>query len=374
MDVAEGTLEQRLNAGPVTITEAKEIVRSIAAGLQFLHSKNMVHRDLKPGNVLCVGGKWQLADFGLIRAFGSETAAYTQNITGTPYFMPPESFKGEMSPAWDVWSLGVLIVFAFTRQYPFTGASHHEVANAILTQPPRIASPLPAPFDAIVQGCLVKDRRTRMTASQVLASLGGSSVVAPAKTPPAPKPQPISQPAQILPQSPLPAKPQRSGAAGRWAAFAAVATVAAFAWHSLSGNRPSEPAHFDNPVPAHHKFVLSHHQTHVKQTHAAFSNVHPRPTHHVVILATRHLHQPLLPAVPHTNRIASNASPAPHVASYTPKPRSFYHVSHVVAYRPRPTRSSIGDLHSDSDIGSHSSHSENSNTISSSNGDVGNLH
>ena len=370
MDVASGTLDQRLNAGSVSTAEVKEIVRSIAEGLQFLHGKNMVHRDLKPGNVLCIGGKWQLADFGLIRAFGADSAAYTQTVAGTPYFMPPESFQGEVSPAWDVWSLGVLIVVALTRQYPFTGASHHEVANAILMQPPRIASSLPAPFDAIVQGCLVKDRRARTTASQVLAKLSGSAV-APAKTPPAPKPQAVPKPqtARILPQSPLPAKPQSSGAAGRWAVFAALTTVAAFAWHSLSGSRLPGPTHSDNPVavtprPAsvHHNMV-SHHQPHMKRTHVAFAEVRPRLTHHV---ATPHLHQPLLSAVPRTIRTDGNMAPTPHLASYTPKPRVLHHVSHTVAYRPRSTRSSMGDLHSNSSVGSSSYHSSNEEASSTS--------
>lgn len=376
MDVATGTLEKRLQAGSVSMAESKEIIRSIAEGLQFLHSRNMVHRDLKPGNVLCIGGKWQLADFGLIRTFGADSAAYTQTVAGTPHYMPPESFKGEVSPAWDVWSLGVLIVTAFTRQYPFTGASHHEVANAILMQPPRIASSLPAPFDTIVQGCLVKDRRTRITASQIITKLG-SSVVAPVKTPPAPVPQTVSkiQTAQTVPQSPLPSKSPSKGRAGRWAAFAVVAVVAAFFWHSLSGNHPPESLHqkFMMSRPTPRKFMMSATPMHVKHTRIASLDARRRSNHHAIALAAQHSRGASLPVSQHGDRAISTVNPVPYIVSYIPKPHVPHHVTHAVAYRPRSTRSTIGDLHSDSSIGSNSN--RGSSEASSSSGDIsGGLH
>ena len=358
MDVATGTLEQRLKASTIPAAEVKEIVRSIAEGLQFLHRRSMVHRDLKPGNILCIGGKWQLADFGLIRTFGADSAAYTQTVAGTPYFMPPESFNGEVSPAWDVWSLGVLIVVTFTHQYPFVGASHLEIANAILTQPPHIVSPLPAPFNAIVQGCLIKDRRARWTASQVLTSLSGT-VVASVKGAPVPQPQAVrgQQTAQTVPQIASLAKASGSGTAKRWTMFAALIAVIAVVWHSLPSNNSSETVNQQS--------VVSAPKMRLKPTH-----MHTRLTHRVNTFAARRLHRPLISATPHRSHTTTNNA---HLASETPKPHTIHHVIYKVTARPRPVRSSFGDIHANSSVGSSSNHS-NSVASSSSNDISGGLH
>lgn len=422
MDVAEGTLESRLQAGAVSTAEAKEIVRSIADGLNFLHGKNMVHRDLKPGNVLRIGGQWQIADFGLIRAFGDDSAAYTQTVAGTPYFMPPESFSGAISPAWDVWSLGVLIVVAFTRQYPFTGASHHEVAQAIMTQEPRIASTLAPPFDAIVRGCLVKDRKARWTARQVLDALTATpvSVPVPPRQPTVTstrttRPQTLGGTQPTIPAAPVkrPAVP-----AGLWG-LGGLLLGGIIVANIVSGHKPSASPTTTMP-PAHHSSQTAG-QTQVQQKSdvgevSVAQSMKTRKIHKPQAVYDKALrrgllrHDPEMKALGHElrlrgviidptqgglvtpplyaklghphvisrhtiSRVIANA-PMRHVTrsasielgrhhDYTvaSEPISHSLTRHAAVYH-RTSRSSVGDLHSQSSIGNSSWHG-NRNTASS---------
>jgi len=173
MHLAESTLQERIAQGRLPTEEAMEVCRNIADALNFLHAGGQVHRDLKPGNLLRISGRWQLADFGLVRTLsGASSATLTTNITGTFCYMPPEGFNGQVSTAWDMWSFGVLIVEMLTGRRPFDGATA-EVIRAIVVDGPVIRSPLPEPFHQIVEGCLVRDRGIRWSAQRVLDALSG---------------------------------------------------------------------------------------------------------------------------------------------------------------------------------------------------------
>jgi len=415
-------LEQRLKANPISASDAQEITQSIADGLAFLHGRGMVHRDLKPGNVLRIEGQWQIADFGLVRAFGDDSAAYTQTLAGTPHFMPPESFRGEVSPAWDVWSLGVVLVVALTRQYPFSGTSQHEVANAIMQQEPRIPASLPAPFDAIVRGCLIKDRRQRWSAKQVLTALTSKAASVPV-SPPQPvvpsRSQPQPKPPSVVTQQTIPAahSVKRSAVpAGLWG-FGGLVMVGIIVANLLSANRSSiQPV--SAPTVAHHAWhatktlrasvqrvvrtqtipfsiqrirtaSLASGQTQVQQQgHAGEMSVaYEVKTRHGHVIS-RHAVSRRVAQAPVTEVLlvgAHQEAPKPepaHVASVTPP----MHRTFTVAYAPKPhnmarhavvyhrsIRASVGDLHSESSIGTASSHDQSSSTASSSD-DSGSLH
>lgn len=414
MDVAEGTLEQRLKSGTVSTADAREIVRSIAEGLDFLHGRGMVHRDLKPGNVLRIGGQWQIADFGLIRAFGDDSAAYTQTVAGTPFFMPPESFRGTVSPAWDVWSLGVLLVVALTGQYPFTGASHHEVAEAIMHQEPHLAARLPAPFDAIVRGCLVKDRKARWTARQVLDALTPKPVSVPV-TPRQPTATPSQttrpQPTGLGTQPTMPAAPTKRPAvpAGFWGLGGLLLGGIVVA-NMVSSNKPSAspttatlPAHYSShaappmrssaqrvtktraipyPIKRVKTASLLAGQTQVQQKghpgemsvaydvrtrnghvsrHVVSRTIAKAPVPEILLVGSRHTTSS---PTPQETRVAS-AAPSPHrsvMVAAAPRPHS--QMRHAVVAYHHTARSSVGDLHSQSSIGNSSWHGS-SNTASS---------
>jgi formylglycine-generating enzyme required for sulfatase activity len=178
MEIASGTLEQYIRTNNplqtkvLGVSEVTEIVREIASGLAFLHSQSITHRDLKPANVLQVGNSWKISDFGIARQMGNESGTLTTSLTGTPIYMPPEVYTAEnaqsavrVAPAWDIWSLGVMIVQMLTGELPF-----QELTDILLVKI-SIKGKLPAPFDRIVQQCLLEDPKQRWTAKEILAAL-----------------------------------------------------------------------------------------------------------------------------------------------------------------------------------------------------------
>ncbi len=166
MELAKTTLQSRLAGGVLPSAEAAELGEQMAFALAYLHERQRVHRDLKPGNVLRVGDAWKLSDFGLIRDGATD---HTGRVTGTPRYMPPESFDGNVSTAWDVWSLGVLLLEVLTGQGPFPGKlKESTLMYAILRDQPSIPADLAKPFGSILHGCLTKDPKARWSAQDVL--------------------------------------------------------------------------------------------------------------------------------------------------------------------------------------------------------------
>ncbi len=166
MELAGDTLQVRLAQG-VSLAELVAVTTQMTAALAYLHQKRLVHRDLKPANVLYVDGAWKLSDFGTVRQSLSTATDHTRGVIGTVAYMPPESFEGIVSPAWDTWSLGVLVLEALTGNRPFAETSEHALIAAIMQKTPSIPSGLPEPFDQIVGRCLVRNHRERWNAAQI---------------------------------------------------------------------------------------------------------------------------------------------------------------------------------------------------------------
>jgi formylglycine-generating enzyme required for sulfatase activity len=171
MELAQGSLENHIAKGSLSADEITNITAQVAQGLNYLHRQNKVHRDLKPGNILKVNQQYKLADFGLIRTLNNKSHTQTVHNTGTIIYMPPEAFRGDISSAWDLWSLGIMLIQMTTNQFPYKfNNDNNQLMVKVINCELQIPS-LPKEFKPIIEGCLQKDRRQRWTAQQVLNAL-----------------------------------------------------------------------------------------------------------------------------------------------------------------------------------------------------------
>ena len=170
-----GSLESVIeNQKSLTIEQLLEITEAIACALIYLSKRRpaIVHQDIKPANILRVSNTWKLADFGASHM--SYGTAFIMSALGTLPYAPPEALEANSScvtPAWDVWSLGILMTELLTGQQPYQAANAHELRCKILSQTPSIPPNLPSPFNEIIPGCLTRDRQERWTAMQIYGLL-----------------------------------------------------------------------------------------------------------------------------------------------------------------------------------------------------------
>src|SRR5262249_2924986 len=146
--------------------EAAELVRKLAVAIEVMHQRGLIHRDLKPGNVLLrPNGEPVLMDFGLARSFTEQNQRLTGSVAvlGTPAYMSPEQVRGEqaaLGPCTDVYSLGVILFELLTGVLPFNGPLHTVFAQILHAAPgpPSERRPgLDSELDALCLRALAKD-------------------------------------------------------------------------------------------------------------------------------------------------------------------------------------------------------------------------
>jgi len=148
----------------------------VAAGLVHAHERGVIHRDIKPHNILITeSGDVKVTDFGVARALDATYATRTGSYLGTALYSSPEQLRGdEVTPKSDVYSLGVTLYHAATGQTPFTG-SPIEVASQHVsrdpTPPRRLNDAVSAPLEALILDCLQKDPEARPAADEVRRGL-----------------------------------------------------------------------------------------------------------------------------------------------------------------------------------------------------------
>jgi beta-lactam-binding protein with PASTA domain len=199
MEYVDGSSLRDLIGRGITIEEAIEVTRQVLAGAQFAHSRGVVHRDLKPLNVLIDReGRIRVTDFGIARAGGSEITR-TGSVMGTAQYLSPEQAQGmDVTPAADIYSIGVMLFEMLTGRVPFDGDSAVAVAMKQVSEPPPAPSSInpavtPA-LDAVVLKALAKDPAERYdSAADMLAALDQAEANPTAATPREQAPVPIEQ-------------------------------------------------------------------------------------------------------------------------------------------------------------------------------------
>jgi eukaryotic-like serine/threonine-protein kinase len=168
------SLSQKIRSGPLRVPEAIDIAMQMARGLGEAHTRHIVHRDVKPSNVMLTGqGVAKIVDFGLARVVSSQSMTETGGMTGTVNYMSPEQALGNpVDQRTDMWALGVVFAEMLTGQNPFYRDSVPSVVMAILHEPPRTLEGVPGQLQEIVYRALSKDPQQRyQNCAEILSDL-----------------------------------------------------------------------------------------------------------------------------------------------------------------------------------------------------------
>ena len=189
MEFVDGvTLEERLAIGPLPVRKACTIAARVARALQFAHEHGVVHRDVKPGNLMLRNGEHgaprdpeqpriAITDFGLARETGTGSMTDSGAIVGTPMYMAPEVVLGGSQVAStlaDVYSLGATLYSLVTGRPPFDGPTAQSVLKAVLERDPtparRLRTDLPEPVEAMLAKAMARDPSRRYGSTDEFAA------------------------------------------------------------------------------------------------------------------------------------------------------------------------------------------------------------
>ncbi|OXM68756.1 serine/threonine-protein kinase [Amycolatopsis vastitatis] len=224
--------------GPMTAPQAAQLGERVLTALQAAHAAGIVHRDVKPANILVApDGRVKLTDFGIAHAVDDPRLTTSGMIVGSPAFMAPERVEGrEALPASDLWSLGATLFFAVEGTIPFERATTAATLHAIMTEIPYLTRGQ-GPIAAAILGLLVANPDARLTAAQAQNLLTTAQGV---------RPTPPGGTAMLLPPGgPAPKKPRRT----LWLSGAAVLVVAALIGGFFAGKAFETPAPDDQKLP-----------------------------------------------------------------------------------------------------------------------------
>lgn len=177
MELAEGHDLARLlrEEGPLSPERSVRIGSQIAFALDHAHAAGVVHRDIKPPNVIIgEADRVKVTDFGIARAIGESTLTATGSVLGTAHYISPEQAGGGVvGPSADIYALGIVLYEMLTGSLPFTGDSALAVAMRHVSDevpPPSELNPeIPANLDAVVAGATAKDPNDRFSSAREMA-------------------------------------------------------------------------------------------------------------------------------------------------------------------------------------------------------------
>lgn len=183
--VGGGNLKDRIRAdGRIPAGRARDIAQQVLSALEAAHARGLVHRDVKPQNVLLdADGVAKLTDFGIAHApDAAETTQVGTTVGTAAYIAPEQATGGVVGPPTDVYGVGILLYEMLTGKPPFEGGTPFEVAyrqvNEAVPPPSRIAPSVPRDLEAVVLRALEKDPLSRFATAQEMASAlaGGFAV------------------------------------------------------------------------------------------------------------------------------------------------------------------------------------------------------
>jgi serine/threonine protein kinase len=213
MELVDGeTLSDAIRRGPMPSEAVADIGARLADALAYVHSEGLIHRDVKPANVLLgTDGRVRLTDFGIARLVDAAKVTATGLTVGTASYLSPEQVTAEpVGTAADIYSLGLVLLECLTgeREYP---GSAVEVALARLSRPPQVPATLPDGWPGLLTAMTDRDPARRPTASQVAADLrtitagGEATTVIRNPTPVADRTQVLDRTQLLTTTSPRPA-------------------------------------------------------------------------------------------------------------------------------------------------------------------------
>ena len=234
------SLARIIEAGPLPVRAAAEYGAQIAEGLAAAHAADVIHRDIKPQNVLIgADGEAKITDFGIARGESLTTMTATGVMMGTPHYMAPELVQGERATEQaDIYALGCVLYQMLAGEVPFTGTTPMVVLNRHVNEQPEPIQErrgdVPGALAAVVARAMEKDpaRRFRSAGEMAAATRAAVPSIQPAPEPPAPReavprPRPPLAPPPSAP-SPPPPEPARRGwwrSRGAMGAFALLLVV-----------------------------------------------------------------------------------------------------------------------------------------------------
>lgn len=261
MELVEGgSLQDRLERGPLSPAEAAGVGRGVLAGLRAAHAEGVHHRDVKPANVMLRrDGTPVLTDFGIATLRDATRLTATGGLVGSPEFIAPERIRGEEgNPASDLWSLGMLMYVAVEGRHPLRRENSLATLVAVLDEPlpPPVRS---GPLTPVLTALLVRDAGARPDAERLDRMLAAVAGGAPADAPPpaayaptqldAPTPTPTPAPVTAHLAAPVTvplvasvtapvtapalARRRRKGALAASSAFIGVALLGVLVWQVI---------------------------------------------------------------------------------------------------------------------------------------------
>ena len=159
------------NIEHLSIDDTVKVLVDVVEALVAMKTRGIVHRDIKPDNILLLGGRWCLADFGIARFAEATTAPDTRKYAMTPSHAAPEQWRAEQATnATDVYATGIVAYQLLAGRVPFEGPETHDYRRQHLKERPAPISNIPTNLRSLINECLYKNPQARPVPSEIIGT------------------------------------------------------------------------------------------------------------------------------------------------------------------------------------------------------------